>query len=273
MGNFKVLLKKNIIEMVRNKRIIIFSVVFSALSLISALSAKFLPVLMEFLISGFEDSGIGTLLMLEANVANSYVQYISNFGEISILIVGILFVGTIVKEKSKGTYSSLKMNGVKDSEIVFSHLVSQILLVTVSYLVSVALFVVLNIVLFKQIMGVRGLVALTYIYLILLVTICFSLFISCLCKKGGKAYLLVILSYFVFGLLEILPRINRVNPFHLLTLSTNLMYYKDYSLEEHLLTSLSTLGLCFIFVIVSLFIVKNKINNKKVEEHGYTEGI
>lgn len=273
MANFKILLKKNVIEVIRNKRIIIFSSVFVVLSLISALSAKYLPLLLEFLLTGLDDGGLGSLLIFEANVANSYVQYISNFGEIGILVVGILFVGAIVKEKSKGTYSSLKMNGVKDSEIVLSHLVSQILLVTVSYLVSVALFVVLNIVLFKQIMGVRGLVTLTYIYLLLLVTICFSLFVSCLCKKSGKAYLLIILSYFIVGLIEVLPRINRFNPFHLLTLSTNLMYYKEYDLGEHLLTSLSTLGLCVIFVIVSLVIVKNKINNKKVDTNDCRERI
>lgn len=266
MANFSILLKKNLFEMVKNKRIIIFSVVFCVVSVISALSAKYLPVLLEFLLSGLDD-GLGEIFVFEATVANSYVQYISNFGEICVLLVAIMFANTIVKEKTKGTYAGLKMNKVKDSEIVLSHLVSQIILVSVSYLVGVALFVFLNIVLFKQIMGVRGFVVLTYIYLLLLVTICFSLFISCICNKSGKAYLFVILSYFVFGLLEVLPRINRVNPFHLLTLSTNLMYYKDYSLGEHLLTSLSTLGLCVIFVVISLFVVKNKINNKKVDEN------
>lgn len=273
MANFKILLKKNIVEMVRNKRIVIFSVIFATLSVISALTAKYLPVLLKLLLTGLDENGLGTLLIFEANVANSYMQYISNFGEIGILVVGVLFVGAIVKEKSKGTYASLKMNGVKDCEIVFSHLVSQILLITVSYLISVALFVVLNIILFKQIMGVRGLVTLVYIYLLLLVTVCFSLFVSCLCKKSGKAYLFVILSYFGIGLIEVFPRINRINPFHLLTLSNNLMYTLEYSLSEHLLTALSSLAFCVVFVIISLFIVKNKINNKKVDDNDYRERI
>jgi len=273
MGNFVILLKKNLLEMVRNKRIIIFSAVFVVIAVISALTAKYLPALLEFLLSGIEDGGLGSLLVFEANVANSYVQYIANFGEVCVLLVGIMFAGTIVKEKSKGTYASLKMNRVKDSQIVLSHLVGQIILISVSYLVSVAIFVLSNILLFKQIMGVRGFVVLTYIYLLMLVTICFALFISCLSKKSSIAYLLIILSYFVFGLLEVLPRINRVNPMHLLTLSTNLMYYEEYSLNEHLLTSLTTLGLCIIFVIISLFIVKNKIDNKKAGGNDFAERV
>ena len=197
MANFVILLKKNLIEMVRNKRIIIFSVVFVIVSIISALTAKFLPELLKFLVGGLEESGISGILINDGTVADSYVQYISNMGEISVLLVGIMFAGTITKEKTTGTYESLKMNGVKDHEIVLSHFVSQIILVTVSYILSVSDLAVLNIVLFKQIMGVRGFVVLLYIYLLLLFMISLSLFSSCLCKKSGKSYLIVILAYLV----------------------------------------------------------------------------
>lgn len=273
MANFAILLKKNLLEMVKNKRIIIFSAIFVIISIVSSLTAKYLPVLLDFLLSGLEDSGIGSLLIFDGTVADSYVQFISNFSEISILLISIMFANTIVKEKNKGTYASLKMNGVKDGEIVLAHLVSQIILITVSYLVSVPVFVLSNILLFNQIMGVRGFVVLTYIYLVMLVTICFSLFVSCFCKKSGKAYLLVILSYFVFGLLEILPRINRVNPMHLFTLSSNLMYVEEYSLNEHLLTSFSSLGICVVLVVISLFVVRNKIDNKRVIQYDNESGI
>ena len=179
MGNFTVLLKKNLIEMVRNKKIIIFSVVFVALAIISALTAKFIPLLLDMLLSGVEEEmgeAMGAIFIGEATVADSYIQFISNFGQIALFLVALMFAGTITKEKSKGTYASLKMNKVKDGEIVLSHFVSQIILVLVSYLLSIACFVVLNILLFKQIMGLRGFVALTYIFLLLLATICFSLF-------------------------------------------------------------------------------------------------
>ena len=168
-----------------------------------------------------------------------------------------------MKEKKTGTYDTLKMNKVKDHEIVLSHLVAQVILVTISYIFSIAVFVILNILLFKQIMGLRGVVALTYVYLLLLATISFSLLGSCLFKKSNKSYLFVILGYFVLTFLEVIPKINKINPFHLLNISTNLMLYEGYSLKENLITSLSTLFISVVLVIVSLFVVKNKIDNRK----------
>ncbi len=272
MDNFMILLKKNLLEMVRNKRIIIFSLVFIFISIISAFTAKFLPELISFLLQGIET---GNLISVEkGTVADSYVQYIANVGEVGLLLVAIMFVGTIVKEKKSGTYETLKMNGVKDNEIVLSHFVAQIILVSISYILSIAVFVLLNILLFNQIMGVRGFVVLLYIYLILLVIISFSLFVSCLFKKSFRAYLFVILGYFVVGFLEVIPRINKINPFHLLSISNQLMYYKEYSLKENLITSISSLIIVILLVIISLFVVKNKINNRKeLNNEDNTKGI
>lgn len=268
MRNFIILLKKNLLEMVRNKRIIVFGLVFVAISIISALTAKFLPELYKMLLGTLEAGD--AYVVQEGTVADSYVQFIANMGEVTVLLVGIMFASAITKEKTTGTYQTLKMNGVKDHEIVLSHFVAQVLLVTLSYILSVAVLVVLNILMFKQIMGVRGFVVLLYIYLLLLATISFSLLSSCVCKKSSKSYLIVILSYFGFALLELIPRINKINPFHLLTIGTELMYTEEYILKDHLITSLSSFAIVVIFVILSLFLVKNRINNKREiinEEH------
>ena len=257
--------------MIRNKKVIVFGIVFVALSVISVLSAKFLPIILEALLEGMENEVGQQILIMDSSVADSYVQYISNFSQIGIFLVGILFATAITKEKDKGTYDSLKMNRVKDSEIVFSYLVSQIIVISLCYFISVSVFVLLNILCFRQIMGLRGLVAILYIYLLLLITVCFVMFVSCFCKKNRMAYLIVILSYFGVSILEVLPRINKFNPYHLITIGYNLMYYPEYSLKEHLVTSLFTLMLCVLFVFVSLLIVKNKINNKKVETNDNAE--
>lgn len=273
MGNFKVLLKKNLLEMARNRRVLIFSIVFICVSIISALSARFLPELFNLLLEGLENTGIG-VVALDGSVADSYVQYISNMGEIAVFLICIMFVGTIVKEKKSGTYSSLKMNGVNDKEIVLSHFAAQTILITFSYILSVAVFVVLNILLFREIMGVRGLIVLLYIYLLLLFTIALSLFVGCLFKKKSRAYWVIILSYFALTFLKIIPRFNKFNPFYLLNISMNLMYYKEYSLKENLISMISTVLISIVLVIVSLFIAKNKINNRKeIVSENNQEGI
>ena len=275
MVNFVILLKKNLIEMVRNKRIIIFSIAFVAISLISAVMAKFLPELFKWLFDTLGEDGTNIGMMIgDASVADSYVQFVSNVAEIMVLLIIIFFTGTIIKEKKTGTYDNLKMNSVKDHEIVLAHFVAQVILVTVSYIVGVAFFVLLNILLFRQIMGIRGVVALLYIYLTMLFVIAASLFVGCLFKKNFWAYFLAIIGYFVLSFVDIIPHINKFNPFHLLTISMNLMYSESYSLSEHLITSIVTVLLTAGLVIVSLFIVKNKINNRKeITSENNSEGI
>lgn len=273
MANFMVLFKKNIIEIIRSKRIWVFSIVFSGISIISALTAKFLPMLLEFLMDGFKGTIGGSMFIPEGTVADSYIQLISNVGEISVFLVLIMFASVITKEKIKGTYYNLKMNKVSDSNIVLSHLLANVCLVSVSYLVSVAIFVISNIILFNQIMGIRGFVVLSYLYLLLLVAICFAIFVSCICKKNSHAYLIVILSYFVFGFLDIIPKINKFNPMHLLSVGMNLMYYESYSLSENLISGISSIAICAILIILSLFVVKNKIDNTRKEIYDNTRGI
>ena len=99
MTNFIVLLKENFIEIVRSKKIFVFSFVFTFLSVISAFTAKYLPLLFEALLSDVE---LGGMYLFEATVANSYVQFISNFGQISVLLICVMFCGSIVKFSSEG---------------------------------------------------------------------------------------------------------------------------------------------------------------------------
>lgn len=273
MANFVILLKKNLLEMIRNRRIIIFGIVFIAISCISALSAKYLPDIINSLLEGMEEQ-IGATFVFEANVAESYVQFISNIGQIAVLLVGILFASSISKEKSRGTYNDLITRGVKDKEIVLAHFVSQLIVITFSFLLSVCLFVTLNILLFNQIMGIRGIVALIYLYLLLVVTISFTLFISCICKKNSRAYVLVILGYFGLSFLDVIPRLNKFNPFHLLTLATELMYYPNYSVTDHLLTFVVTFIISSGLVVLALWFSKNRVNNcNKVIQNDHTERV
>lgn len=263
MGNFIILLKKNLIEMLRNKKLIIAMVVFACISFISSLSARFLPELFNVLLEELEGE-LGASFMFESTVADSYVQYISNIGQIGILLVVLIFATSISKEKSSGTYSVLSMNKVKDRDIVLAHFVSQLILITISFLLSISVFVVLNIILFKQIMGVRGIVTLGYLYLLLIITSCFTLLCSALVKKKNNAYLFVILGYFILSILESIPKINWLNPLHLLSISSDLMYYKEYLLSEHLTTFISSLimGVGLLFLVI--YICKNKVNNRKM---------
>ena len=55
-------------------------------------------------------------------------------------------------------------NGVNETKIVMAHFVSKLILITISYLISIIIFVPLNIVIFHQYAGVRGVISLSLIY-------------------------------------------------------------------------------------------------------------
>ncbi len=266
MSNFITLIKKNLLEAFRTKKILIFIGVFLAIGIISPVTAKVLPRIFEALLDSLENMGVQGISIFDGTVADSYAQFISNNAELGVLFISLMYVGTIIKEKEKGTYAMLKTSKVKDSEIVLAHYVSQVIVFTISYLLSVASFVVLNIVLFRQIMGVRGLVVLAYIYLISLVALAFTLFVSCVVKSRGQGYLIVVLGYFIIYFLEIIPKINIINPFHLFTLSSSLVSNKNYILKDNLLTAGITLIWGILLVLVSLYLVKNRIDNRRNDQ-------
>lgn len=259
MRNFVTLLKKNLLEMIRNKKIIVFGIVFVAFAIISVVSARFLPLLVEWILS---EAGGEAAFILDPTVADSYVQFIGSMDDIAMLLVPLMFVATIVKEKVTGTYAVLKMNKVKDKEIVLAHLTAQVIIISLCYLLSVAVFVILNILVFKQIMGIRGFIVLLYLYLLLIFNMCLSLFVSCLSKKKGKSYLLFILIYFAMSIVSIIPKVNLFLPSNLLTLGNELVMYETYTLSEHLISVISSILISGLLVVGAILLVKNRINNK-----------
>ena len=132
MRNFKILLKKNFLEFKRTKKWYVYIISFSLIALISALTAKYLlGALSPFL----EMMGV----IYTPTVADSYAQFIANMIEVGYLLIGIMFATTLLKEKNSSTYYTLKSNGVKETQIVLAHYVSKLILITVSYLISLIL--------------------------------------------------------------------------------------------------------------------------------------
>ena len=147
MGNFIELLKKDLLEIKRSKKWIISIVAFVLLAIISAVSAKILPELMNM---ALKDTGFEFLLPSVPSIADSYLQFIANIGEMGLILIIVMSVTYLIKEKLMGTYYTLKNNNVDDSQIVLSHFISKLIMFTISYLASIIVFVSLNLILFNE---------------------------------------------------------------------------------------------------------------------------
>lgn len=261
MNNFMVLLKKDFLEIFRTKKWLVYLITFLVITIFSVVSARVLPELLNLVLV---ESGLEESFSYKASVADSYTQFIANMGEIAWLLIAIMFANTLVKEKNSGTYYMLKSNGVSETKIVLSHFLSKLILITLAYMASIVLFIPMNLILFKEYTGVRGFVSLSYLYLSLVFALCLALFISSFVKKNSKGYILAIVIYFILTILSIFPYIDIYNPLYGLTLSTNTIISPDYNtLSDYLINLFVTIGISIILVVSSIYIFKNKINNRK----------
>ena len=260
MGSLKTLLKKDLLEIKRSKQWIVFIALFVFIAILSVVTAKVLPILFDLLL---EDNAFAGIISYEPTIADSYLQLASNFGEIGLLFVLIIFSSVLLKEKNSGTYNTLKMNGVKEWKIVLSHLITKLFLVTVSYVSCIIVFVSLNLAIFKEYAGIRGVVSLFYLYLTLVFGIFMSIFISSVCKKRSSACILSIVVYFVLLVLSAFPYIDIYNPLYSITLASNIITEADYVISDYVYNFISTVVMIVGFAIASVYIFKNKINNRK----------
>ncbi len=260
MNSFKTLFKKDLLELKRTDKWLIYIFAFLAITVLSVVTARILPELLGLVL---EETGLGDLFSYEISVADSYVQYVANMGEMAFLLITIMFATTLVKEKVSGTYHMLKSNGVSEDKIVLSHFFSKLILITASYIISIVAFVLLNLVLFREYAGIRGVVSLSYLYLFLVFGLCMALFVSSICKKKSSAIVLVIVIYFILSTISIIPYIDIYTPMYSLIISSDVITNVDYSLSDYLInlgvTSLLNVGM----VIGSIYAYKNKINNRK----------
>lgn len=256
MDNFKILLKKNLLEITRTKKWIVFMVV---LPLIAIASSVIVKVLFTALSPFLAELGIA----YDPTIADAYIQFIANMAETGYLLIAIMFSTVLIKEKTSSTYYILKSNGVKESEVVLAHFVSKILLITISYLVSVIAFVITNLILFKSYAGLRGVISIGFTYMLLVFALCFSMFISSIISKKGQGYIITIASYFGFSILYLIPKVGVVTPFYALTLLNDVMYETTYNISEIVTNGVSLLIMCAGLIWGSIYFFGNKVDNGK----------
>lgn len=256
MANFKILLKKNFLELKRTKKWFIFIGVFAFLSIVSALFAKYLLALITPV---FEMMGL--VIEFEPTIADSYAQFTANMGETAYLLIVIMFSALLIKEKTAGTYYILKNNGVKESEIVLAEYLTKLILITVSYLASILVFVICNLILFNSYTGYRGVISLIFIYLLLVFALTFAFFVSSVVKKKSIGYVLGIVSYFVLPILSTIPKINVATPFYTLTLANNVMVDLEHVWADYLINGFATIALIVTMVFASIYFFKERVDN------------
>ena len=100
MEGFGVFLRKELREAVRSNRLLVVTVIFVVLGIISPLTAKYTPELLKALGTG--QPGV-QITFPTPTVADAIAQYLKNVAGTGIFIAILLPMGMVAREKERGT--------------------------------------------------------------------------------------------------------------------------------------------------------------------------
>ncbi len=100
MTGFATLLRKEMLEQWRTRRLVIVGIVFLAFGIMSPLLAKFTPEILKAVGTGMPGA---TIELPPPTTADAVAQLAKNVGQIGVLVAILLAMGSVAAEKERGT--------------------------------------------------------------------------------------------------------------------------------------------------------------------------
>ena len=121
---------KEIKEHIRSYRLLILGIVFIIFGIMSPATAKYTPEILK-IVSG--SSGI-SIALPPVTVMDSYLQFFKNLDSMGVIILLLVFAGTIADEKVKGSASLILTKNITRPSFVLAKFAGAALLWTVVYI-------------------------------------------------------------------------------------------------------------------------------------------
>lgn len=211
-NQFGVLIHKELIEQIRSRRFVILLVVFIILGILSPLLAKYLPAILS---SKMKEQNI-YISLPESTWKDAIGLYTKNISQLGVLILILLNMGTVAKEKEIGTAVFLLVKPVSRNLFVLSKFSSQLIVLFVSMIVgylTVAFYITVFFGSFPIIVFTKIVVVL-FLYLIVIQFI--TIFYSILVKTSLLAGILALGTTFLLGGISMLGKAGLYSPTNLL---------------------------------------------------------
>lgn len=237
-----VLLKKEYLEYLRNKKLISILLIFIFFGIMSPLTAYFIPDIMDY-VTKTQNIKIE---IPSPTYQDAIFQYIKNISQMCVFVLILMNMGIVSNEKEKGTAIFVLVKPVNRKAFIISKFIA-VLSITAIAVVASAIFAGFYTKLFFDqipiaIFTIQNLLLILYISTILSITIMFSTI--------SKSQILAgILSFFIwisFSLLSQLGEIGKLSPDNLINIASSLT--KLNSINS------GTIITCMIIIIISMSI-------------------
>ena len=201
MSKLIVLIRKELLEHLRTKKILITCVVFLFVAIASPIIAKVMPELLKSIsVPGMSIS------VPDTTSKDALDQFIKNISQIALLIMVFVVAGVISDEKNKKTLEIVMTKPVSREKFILSKFISSFLIIAVVFVAASAIFYVYTASVFTALnlanFAIIVFSVLLYILMIVSVTILASTIVKNSIVAGGVGFVGVIVFGTIFGLFE-----------------------------------------------------------------------
>lgn len=217
MREFYVLVKKELLEQWRTKKILIMIIVFLFVAVASPILAKLTPELLK----GLSVQGM-KIELPTPTYKNAIDQLIKNISQIALLVLVFVAAGSITDEKNKKTLEIILTKPISRTKFILSKFISNYISLGLIFVASIILFYLYTTSLFASFSFINFIIMATivllYIFMIISITILASAVLKNSIAAGAVGFISFILFGTIFGMIE-----------QIKNLSPNLIFsnYKD----------------------------------------------
>ena len=254
MKIFNTLFKKEILEQIRSKKILILFILFIFVAIASPVLAKAMPAIFKSL--NLEQQGIN-ITIPDPTFRDSIDQFVKNLTQIAVLAIVFIFAGAISEEKNKKTLEILLTKPVSRGVFVISKFVSSFLTLSAIYWINVVIFIFYT----RSVLGVFNagnfleLATLLWVYLLLITAV--VVFASAIASSTIGAVAIGFVGLIVFGsITSVVQLTEKYSPGFVLG------NYKDIVTDgfnhSALAPTVTSLILIIIFMLVAVLMFRNQ---------------
>ena len=217
MSNYMTFLRKELTENLRTKRLLVLGCVFIFFAITSALLARYMGEFFALVLPAGDEMGQALIdIMTNPQWYESYAQFYSQIGQIGVLAVLFMYMGTVQREIKSGTASLMFSKGLGFTSFILAKFTMAVIITTVITVVSTLVTYAYTFLLFGEAGQLGHILAGSLVFsmgtlMILSVVILCSSLTKSSTAVGGLSFGM----YFLILLTSAIPRIGQFSPFTL----------------------------------------------------------
>lgn len=245
--------KKEMLEIVRTKKLLIMIIVFVFIGISSPIIAKLIPALLKSLPA---TPGL-TINLPDPTWRDAIDQFVKNAAQIAVIVLVFVFAGVISEEKNKKTLEILLTKPVSRAKYILSKYLAAFLSMSGIYIVCSLVFYTYSI----SIFGNFSFANFALMSSLVLIYLSFVVATAILCSTFSKSN--IVAAFIAFGIqigivsiMGLIPRIAKYLPGQIIG------NYKDFFTGikpwDYLPATLVAIGLIVLCIIISILIFKKQ---------------